>query len=369
MDWSTKSKFLSVSLIILFVILMSAGNVYATAQIPEDLIYNNEYLKIHTLPLEAYFYKQGSAPEFDPVNTACRRRYRATWKIESNFLYLVDIHATVNKKAFKISDLFPGSEVPVKATWFTGTLVVPKGKMIQYVHAGFESKYPGELRIKIKNGQVINEELIKNPLPPGYNEKGELDYKNMQETLYESMGSSLFNYSELTSLRTLLDQGLKNFPNNAKLWDLEGGYYYKKQDPEKSIMAFKHAFEIEPTDQRNQNIAWCYYRLAKDYQSALTYFKKSESMADESPKVHYYMAICFEKTGDPESYIKQMTVYQKKLLKAIEEFKADLKSNGITDDDLLYDPVEHLKETVLVDELAKGDLEEIEERCRMLIDP
>ena len=37
--------------------------------------------------------------------------------------------------------VFPGKTKPLKAEWFTGTLRIPQGKPIQYVHMGYQTVY------------------------------------------------------------------------------------------------------------------------------------------------------------------------------------------------------------------------------------
>jgi len=40
------------------------------------------------------------------------------------------------------------------AEWYTGTLRIPTGPQMEYVHGGFESKYATELFIDVKGGVV-----------------------------------------------------------------------------------------------------------------------------------------------------------------------------------------------------------------------
>jgi hypothetical protein len=44
----------------------------------------------------------------------------------------------------------------VLAFWFTGDLIVPKGKLVEYVHMGYMSKYEKELVLNIENGILID---------------------------------------------------------------------------------------------------------------------------------------------------------------------------------------------------------------------
>lgn len=45
----------------------------------------------------------------------------------------------------------------VFAFWFTGELIAPKGKLVQYIHMGYMSRYEKELRLTIENGILVDE--------------------------------------------------------------------------------------------------------------------------------------------------------------------------------------------------------------------
>ena len=44
----------------------------------------------------------------------------------------------------------------VLAFWFSGDLTVPKGKLVEYVHMGYMSKYEKELVVSIENGNIVD---------------------------------------------------------------------------------------------------------------------------------------------------------------------------------------------------------------------
>lgn len=80
-------------------------------------------------------------------STACWRNYIGTWEIKRKKLYIKSINGI-----YKIL----GSE-PIFADWFTGVLVIPKGKMIQYHHAAWLTEYENYQLIQIENGIVVGE--------------------------------------------------------------------------------------------------------------------------------------------------------------------------------------------------------------------
>lgn len=54
------------------------------------------------------------------------------------------------------------AEAPVFADWFTGTLRIPQGEMLHYVHMGYGSVYEGEMHIKIEKVIVTKSKTIDN---------------------------------------------------------------------------------------------------------------------------------------------------------------------------------------------------------------
>jgi hypothetical protein len=53
------------------------------------------------------------------------------------------VEGTCDEKApaIPLSKIFSGAKKSVKATWYSGTLIVPDGKMLHYVHMGYETVY------------------------------------------------------------------------------------------------------------------------------------------------------------------------------------------------------------------------------------
>jgi hypothetical protein len=131
-----------------------------TAQVHEELILNCKKMRMACCP---------PLPQADPriitpspedrkdeediiFTTACWRNYIGTWKIKGRKLYLVRLRGR-----YKIAN-----NRPIFAEWVDHELIIPQGKMLKYVHLGFESKYEKEIRIKIKKGIVIERYTIDN---------------------------------------------------------------------------------------------------------------------------------------------------------------------------------------------------------------
>jgi len=105
-----------------------------------------------------------SAPPTPPAGGATS----ASGKLRGGVLYLKDIQAWTQQGEAGLEALFPGQQGPVAATWFTGKLIVPQGKVLKgYVPYPIYEKY---LMITVEKGRVVRQETIDNPggtRPPG----------------------------------------------------------------------------------------------------------------------------------------------------------------------------------------------------------
>jgi hypothetical protein len=155
---------------------------FSTAQIPDRLIYNGDTISLFDCPLEYYPNREIINPRnlfggSGCFYTACWRNYVATWKIENNKLYLVQIrnacyptdseyvgisiHAgadTIGKEYADLKSLFPDrfENGKVLADWVSTTMISPLGNLLFYIHDGFESIFERELEFTLKNGNLIN---------------------------------------------------------------------------------------------------------------------------------------------------------------------------------------------------------------------
>lgn len=152
-------------LVLLFLLL--TGPAWATAQFPDYLIHDGETLPIFSNPLESYFDGEHPRPRdlFPYTCTACWRGYVATWKIENGDLYLVRLvkgDCSSKPEDIDAGRIFPGRNLPVKAAWFSGTIRVPQGKQLLYVHTGYGSVYERERVLSFEKGRLAGERTIDN---------------------------------------------------------------------------------------------------------------------------------------------------------------------------------------------------------------
>lgn len=154
----------SLLLILLLTISSFAG---ATPQIA-DLIRlesSGEQKKLYVEPFGVYLRNnKDEIPKLEPfLREGCSaswRGYQAHWEIKDKKLWMTALFgAPCDEKPILIplAIFFVGAVGPVHVTWYSGNLVIPQGKMTEYVHMGYESKYESYLIIKIEKGVVTNE--------------------------------------------------------------------------------------------------------------------------------------------------------------------------------------------------------------------
>jgi hypothetical protein len=151
-------------------ILSLATPASATAQFQEIIKINGKEEGMTVLPLNGYLEIPENAARFKPYLdkagscTALWRNYVGHWEIKNRKLYLtkfqVDACSQENSKFIPLDKLFPGQPQPVFAAWYSGNVIIPRGKLLEYVHMGYESRYERYLVMSIKKGVVITEATI-----------------------------------------------------------------------------------------------------------------------------------------------------------------------------------------------------------------
>lgn len=134
----------------------------ATGQFPDYLIENEDTFLLFSNPLEQYLNDKASRTingiDLTMTSTACWRGYVATWKIQNDSLFLIEIKRRKNKtnqmtyEKFDLKSEF-GKKI-VFAEWFTGNIYSPRGNELQSSDLGYMSIYEKEKHFKLKNGIV-----------------------------------------------------------------------------------------------------------------------------------------------------------------------------------------------------------------------
>ena len=160
-------KFLK--LLFAFVILISIKS-FATAQAPDYLIIDKDTLQIQSNPLEEYFNIH-PIPEklITGVSSGNWRGYIAYFKFLDGKLVVENIYKEDYKENSKgetdyfltsiYKDVF-GMQSNFECDFYSGLLICPSGKMLQYVHMGYSSLYENYNLMEIKNGIKIKSKKL-----------------------------------------------------------------------------------------------------------------------------------------------------------------------------------------------------------------
>jgi hypothetical protein len=126
-------------------------------------------------PLEDYFNLVGNRPKFAEMNTACWRGYVGKWEVRDDRLYLIGVEAYLTDgKEASLENIFPGFPERVFAHWYSGTVRIPEGKLLDYHHMGYESVYERDVFLEFQKGVLVSKTMRENGVavdenaPEGY---------------------------------------------------------------------------------------------------------------------------------------------------------------------------------------------------------
>ena len=154
-------------ILVLTFAILNTVNLMATAQYPDKLIYKGKEYALHSNPLEDYFDKYpDKRPKGGMMSSALWRGNVASFEFIDSQLYVKDIQIEVmdssSKELYKtkwktvLKEVFPGYE-RIKTDWITGILVIPYGKLVNYVHMGYGSTYEKYILLEIDKGDLKKE--------------------------------------------------------------------------------------------------------------------------------------------------------------------------------------------------------------------
>jgi hypothetical protein len=160
------------TILIISVLFLTISRAYSTGQVPDYLIIGQDTVPMFNNPLEQYFEQVKNRELIDFHNpcwsTACWRGYKAYWELKDDSLFLLKITSChKNCGESKDANLFAmfGNNRPF-ASWYNGTITVPKGELFSGSDMGYNAIYEYEDKLIIENGvlkskrQISNVELI-----------------------------------------------------------------------------------------------------------------------------------------------------------------------------------------------------------------
>jgi hypothetical protein len=125
-----------------------------TVQSPESLVLDGQKHYLMCFPPLPESHPRIIDRHVDPAGrmTACWRGYHGTWQITEGRFYLVGVSGRYELQGGEL--LF--------ADWFTGTLCVARGEIIERTLIGFGAVFEEELHIDIEDGIVTETRVIDN---------------------------------------------------------------------------------------------------------------------------------------------------------------------------------------------------------------
>jgi len=179
---------------ILFTIALTiflCSEVFGTAQSSDIIIYKGKEYSLYSNPMEIYFEKYpNKRPKPKIISSALWRGYVATFEIKDNQLFLKNIEIEKLFGGWKCvrKKVFPRKK-SVKVDWLTGTLVIPYGEMVGYVHMGYASTYERYILLEIDKGDLKSEKQLEYEEYVEFREKQFQAFKKTEE--YERIKAEL----------------------------------------------------------------------------------------------------------------------------------------------------------------------------------
>lgn len=146
-----------------------------TAQIGETLLLRGDAVQMCSQPLGQFFQCGGHRPAFEVNCTALWRGYVGTWEARFDRLYMTALSGRLEDGGVAtLETLFPGYPGRVFAHWYSGTLRIPEGRQLEYIHAGYASRFERDRFLVVRKGVVVAERVRENGVaaegdgPEGY---------------------------------------------------------------------------------------------------------------------------------------------------------------------------------------------------------
>jgi len=159
------------TLSLLFGVLISL-NVYGSAQMADKMVYADSIYSMETNPLQQYLRLNPDKSPLAVVRpSSLLRGYVATFCITDSKLMVKDVEILSSTKTIANKDSFvwvstmktvnPDQD-QLFCNWFSGFLILTKGKLVKRIHMSYASTYENYILIKIIDGKKISEQSMTN---------------------------------------------------------------------------------------------------------------------------------------------------------------------------------------------------------------
>lgn len=125
-------------------------------QLPEEIRYKGKLYEFGNEPFDEYLAKHFPEVKLDVTMRPFQRGYIGKWAIKRGKLYLMKLDAMSIDGEDIWMDYFFGSDEPVFADWYSGTIRLMDGRTIHWNEdgKGKNISYDREFYLKIKEGIV-----------------------------------------------------------------------------------------------------------------------------------------------------------------------------------------------------------------------
>jgi len=152
-------RFLIGMVLTVFFVISFQSAVFATAQLPDILVYNGKEYAMHSNPMEEFFRKNpDKRPQITGMCSALWRGYVAKFEVINGELYVTGLFldACDGNRKNQLKKVFPGVK-KVKVDWLSGVIVLPNGSIVEYVHMGYLSTYENYILLEVTDGVITKE--------------------------------------------------------------------------------------------------------------------------------------------------------------------------------------------------------------------
>lgn len=216
-------------LVFFFILTLESLNMHATGQEGDIIYIDGEQWELLGKPVYADSVLSRELKEALPkgcgYTTSNWAGYTAYWSIQQEQLCLDSIQYEIYNADPKKSrtECLPSDTLHrvfskyidgkrIVATWFNGDIRLAKGKMIYYVHSGYERNYENERIITLDHGKVCEMKDFQNYFVEGFSfdrsSSGRWPGKNMQQMtnvkLHEVFPLHIENYPELADVKQIV---------------------------------------------------------------------------------------------------------------------------------------------------------------------
>lgn len=178
-----------------------------TAQAHEKLILEGVQTSMAFCPPLPLSDPRVTKVEYRGLSSACWRGYIGSWEIKGGQLFLIGLSGR-----YKLQE-----GASIFAEWFSGTIKVPSGKILKYVHGGFSTEYEQEKYITIEDGfvvEIIEQDNTHPSISAASNEsvsKKTITHSidlAIKEFVEARKIDSLFHFTNAANLSSILENGL-----------------------------------------------------------------------------------------------------------------------------------------------------------------